>query len=64
MYDQVSTKIKSQDNVKQFDYTFFPPKFQNTAKCRIEMGGYANCLFTGNLVDSETAILRGQSTKR
>jgi hypothetical protein len=63
MYDTCSYKKTLQESVSPYFYQMYPGKFENTSKCRIELGvvgGNNVSIFSGNLVDLESD-LRGQN---
>ena len=63
IYDNCAYNKKIQESTSPLNYTLYPGKFENTSKCRIELGsvgGNGVSLFSGNLVDLESD-LRNQS---
>jgi hypothetical protein len=63
MYDSASYQVALEDSTKPLDYMLFTGKYENCAKCRIELGtlgGNGVSMFSGNLVDLESN-LRGQN---
>jgi len=61
-YDRCSYQKKMNENKGTFDYLMYQGKFQNTSKCRMELGvvGGNEVSTSGNLVDLESE-LRGQN---
>lgn len=65
IYDECAYKKSLQQSTDPLEYALYTGKFENTAKCRIELGsvgGNGVSLFNGNLVDLESD-LRGQTRK-
>lgn len=65
IYDDCAYKKSLQQSTDPLEYALYTGKFENTAKCRIELGsvgGNGVSLFNGNLVDLESD-LRGQTRK-
>lgn len=65
IYDECAYKKTLQQSTDPLQYALYTGKFENTAKCRIELGsvgGNGVSLFNGNLVDLESD-LRGQTRK-
>ena len=63
IYDNCAYNKKIQESTSPLNYTLYPGKFENSSKCRIELGsvgGNGVSLFSGNLVDLESD-LRNQS---
>ena len=63
IYDTCSYKKELQESVSPYFYQMYPGKFENSSKCRIELGvvgGNNVSIFSGNLVDLESD-LRGQN---
>ena len=63
MYDSCEAKQRVKDSTEPLNYMLYPGKYENCAKCRIELGavgGNAVSIFSGNMVDLESD-LRGQS---
>lgn len=63
MYDTCAYEKTLNESTGQFAYTMYSGKYENCAKCRIELGqvgGNGVSLFSGNLVDLESD-LRGQT---
>jgi len=62
IYDECEYKKKLQDSTSPLSYSLYTGKYENCAKCRIELGvvgGNGVSIFNGNLVDLESE-LRGQ----
>ena len=62
MYDNDIYKQNLKQSTSSLGYTLYPGKFQNCAKCRIELGSVGGndvSLYSGNMVDLESE-LRGQ----
>jgi len=62
-YDSCAYKKALQQSTSPLDYMLYTGKYDNCAKCRIEIGtvgGNGVSLFSGNLVDLESD-LRGQT---
>jgi len=62
-YDTCAYEKFLNESTGPFAYSMYPGKYENCAKCRIELGqvgGNGVSLFSGNLVDLESD-LRGQS---
>lgn len=65
IYDECAYKKTLQQSTDPLQYALYTGKFENSAKCRIELGsvgGNGVSLFNGNLVDLESD-LRGQTRK-
>jgi hypothetical protein len=65
IYDDCAYKKSLQQSTDPLEYALYTGKFENTAKCRIELGnvgGNGVSLFNGNLVDLESD-LRGQTRR-
>lgn len=63
IYDTCAYKKTLDQSTGPFSYSMYPGKFENCAKCRIELGqtgGNGVSLYSGNLVDLESD-LRGQT---
>jgi hypothetical protein len=63
IYDSCAYKKTLDESVGPFSYSMFPAKYENCAKCRIELGqvgGNGVSIFSGNLVDLDSE-LRGQT---
>ena len=63
IYDTCAYTKSMQESTSPLNYTLYPGKYENCAKCRIEfgtVGGNGVSLFSGNLVDLESD-LRGQT---
>jgi len=63
MYDSCAYEKTLNESTGQFAYTMYSGKYENCAKCRIELGQFGGngvSLFSGNLVDLESD-LRGQT---
>ena len=63
IYDTCAYTKSIQESTSPLNYTIYPGKYENCAKCRIEfgtVGGNGVSLFSGNLVDLESD-LRGQT---
>lgn len=63
IYDKCAYQKELNQSVGPFAYSMYPGKYENCAKCRIELGqvgGNGVSLFSGNLVDLESD-LRGQT---
>lgn len=63
IYDSCAYKKNLQQSTDPLQYALYTGKYENTAKCRIELGsvgGNGVSLFNGNLVDLESD-LRGQT---
>jgi hypothetical protein len=63
IYDSCAYKKTLDESVGPFSYSMYPGKYENCAKCRIELGqvgGNGVSIYSGNLVDLESD-LRGQS---
>ena len=63
IYDECAYKKTLQQSTDPLQYALYTGKFENSAKCRIELGsvgGNGVSLFNGNLVDLESD-LRGQT---
>ena len=63
IYDECAYKKTLQQSTDPLEYALYTGKFENSAKCRIELGsvgGNGVSLFNGNLVDLESD-LRGQT---
>jgi len=63
IYDECAYKKTLQQSTDPLEYALYTGKYENTAKCRIELGsvgGNGVSLFNGNLVDLESD-LRGQT---
>ena len=63
MYDTCAYEKTLNESVGPFAYSMFQGKYENCAKCRIELGqvgGNGVSIFSGNLVDLESD-LRGQT---
>ncbi len=62
MYDSASYQMALENSTKPLDYMLYTGKYENCAKCRLELGqvgGNGVSMFSGNLVDLESN-LRGQ----
>ena len=65
IYDTCAYKHNLQQSVGPLEYVLNPMKFENSSKCRIDLGvvgGTAVSHVRGNLVDLETD-LRGQTRR-
>ena len=54
IYDECAYKKSLQQSTDPLEYSLYTGKYENTAKCRIELGsvgGNGVSLFNGNLVD-------------
>jgi hypothetical protein len=63
MYDSCAYEKAINESTGPFAYTMYTGKYENCAKCRIELGQFGGngvSLFSGNLVDLESD-LRGQT---
>lgn len=63
IYDTCAYKKNLQQSTDPLQYSLYTGKYENSAKCRIELGsvgGNGVSLFNGNLVDLESD-LRGQT---
>lgn len=63
IYDSCAYKKNLQQSTDPLNYVLYTGKYENSAKCRIELGsvgGNGVSLFNGNLVDLESD-LRGQT---
>ena len=63
IYDECAYKKTLQQSTDPLEYVLYTGKYENTAKCRVELGsvgGNGVSLFNGNLVDLESD-LRGQT---
>ena len=63
IYDSCAYKKNLQQSTEPLQYALYTGKYENSAKCRIELGsvgGNGVSLFNGNLVDLESD-LRGQT---
>ena len=63
MYDTCAYEKRLNETTGPFSYSMYTGKYENCAKCRIELGqigGNGVSLFSGNLVDLESD-LRGQT---
>lgn len=63
IYDECAYKKTLQQSTDPLEYALYTGKYENTAKCRVELGsvgGNGVSLFNGNLVDLESD-LRGQT---
>ena len=63
IYDTCAYKKTLVESTGPFAYSMYPGKYDNCAKCRIELGsvgGNGVSIFSGNLVDLESD-LRGQN---
>lgn len=63
IYDDCAYKKTLQQSTDPLQYALYTGKYENSAKCRIELGsvgGNGVSLFNGNLVDLESD-LRGQT---
>ena len=63
IYDSCAYQKELQQSTDPLDYALYTGKYENSAKCRIELGsvgGNGVSLFNGNLVDLESD-LRGQT---
>jgi hypothetical protein len=63
MYDSCAYQKTISESTGSFAYAMYTGKYENCAKCRIELGqvgGNGVSLFSGNLVDLESD-LRGQT---
>lgn len=63
MYDNCAYKKRLQESTGSYSYSMYTGKFDNSSKCRIELGqvgGNGVSLYSGNLVDLESD-LRGQT---
>ena len=63
IYDECAYKKTLQQSTDPLNYALYTGKYENSAKCRIELGsvgGNGVSLFNGNLVDLESD-LRGQT---
>ena len=59
MYDTCAYSKKMQESTSPLNYALYPGKFENSSKCRIELGlvgGNGVSLFSGNLVDLESDL--------
>lgn len=66
IYDKAIYANNLKQSVGPFDYQLYTGKYNNSAKCRLELGplstyGVSNT--TGNLVDLETDLRIGQNSK-
>lgn len=64
-YDSCAYEKSLMQSTAPSEYTLYPGKFENSAKCRIEfgvVGGNGVSLYSGNLVDLESD-LRGQTRR-
>lgn len=63
MYDSCAYEKSINESTGPFAYAMYTGKYENCAKCRIELGQFGGngvSLFSGNLVDLESD-LRGQT---
>jgi hypothetical protein len=63
MYDSCAYEKSMNESTGPFAYAMYTGKYENCAKCRIELGQFGGngvSLFSGNLVDLESD-LRGQT---
>jgi hypothetical protein len=63
MYDSCAYEKSINESTGPFSYVMYSGKYENCAKCRIELGQFGGngvSLFSGNLVDLESD-LRGQT---
>tara|TARA_B100001175_G_C19469870_1_gene621155 strand:+ start:1222 stop:1635 length:414 start_codon:yes stop_codon:yes gene_type:complete len=63
IYDSCAYQKELQQSTSPLDYALYTGKYENTAKCRMELGvvgGNGVSQFSGNLVDLESD-LRGQT---
>ena len=63
IYDTCAYKKELDQSTGSFSYSMYPGKYENCAKCRIELGqvgGNGVSIYSGNLVDLESD-LRGQT---
>ena len=63
IYDECEYKKKLEESTSPLQYSLYSGKYENCAKCRIELGvvgGNGVSIFNGNLVDLESE-LRGQT---
>jgi hypothetical protein len=59
IYDSCAYNKKMQESTSPLNYNLYPGKFENSSKCRIELGSVGGnnvSLFSGNLVDLESEL--------